>query len=92
MLEIVKMEDGLLLLIAKIAKKVIEIPGNCFDIYTVNGHQYFSYFTTFNDRPIKYIMHGGDRSWSSMCKLNAENLTYLLNALNAQEDKNVKSI
>jgi len=81
------MENGLLLLIAKIAKKVLEIPGNYFDLFTVNGHQYFSYFTTFNDRPIKYIMHDGDRSWSSMRELNAENLTYLLNALNAQEDK-----
>ena len=86
------MEDGLLLLIAKVAKKVIENSDNYFEIFTINGNLYFSHFTTPKDKPIKYVKRDWDEHWSRMCEFSAENLTYLLNALNAQEDKNVKSI
>jgi len=76
------MENGLLLLIAKIWIKAAGISDNYFEFITINGRQYFSYYKSM---PLKYIKRGGNDCWSHICKLNAENLTYLLNALNAQE-------
>ena len=82
------MEDAFcLIVLVKVIIKVLFIPNCWFSLSMIDGRQYFSYFAAPKDAPIKYIAQDWDRCWSQLRDLNAENLTYLLNALNAQEDK-----
>ena len=85
---IVKMDNVFyLIVLVKVIIKVLSIPNCWFSLSMIKGRQYFTYFATPKDAPIKYIAQSWDRCWSQLRDLNVENLTYLLNALNAQEDK-----
>ena len=79
------MEDGMLLLVAKVIKKTLSNPSGRIGFTTINGEPCIYYYECPDDE-LNYIERGGNKYWSQYCPLTIDNLTYLLSAINAQED------
>lgn len=75
----------MLLLIAKLIKKTLASPRSHIEFNTYYGEPYFTYYEGPGTE-VNYIERGGDKYWSQLCPLAKDNLTYLLSAINAQED------